>query len=347
MNSNELRIQEAKIAGDLCPVCATVDNPRASCIDTVISEKYIDFVFKNVVLAGTKGSETRDVEQTKGEIRFTIKPKIVMKKKRPLAPEVDAVVAGGAIKFDTEEDTIFTNKIDTQFRRRSLGVKIGYNFSNPLSELIEKPAKVEDIPNLNTLLSVAYSDNPIHKGLAWESELVFSSFRYTRQKAQVFVPKGENVINLADTLKTRLALNLFYLDVLGQSRYHFTDFIGLGFGGGFSALISGSGQLDATLIKTAFSDSTSKKIKSGLLHPRFPDQDLTFETGETFEPEVRNNPGAYLAMVMFADLGIGRVNRGPMLGPQIWIAFPKWTFRLLIFPSDLLTALFSMEVLMP
>ena len=327
VNASSLKIQEAKIAGESCPMCASVQNPQASCLDTVVNEKSIDFVFKNIVLSGTKGSETQDNEQTKGEIQFSVRPKIVMKnKKRMKLPETDAIVTGGAIKFNTEEDTIFTNKIDTQFRRRSVGVKIGYNFSNPISELREDAEFSDEFPNLNMLLSFSYSDNPIHKGLSWESELVFSSFRYTRQDTQIFVPKSENIFNLTDTIKTDLALNLFYLDVLGQSRYHFTDFIGLGFGAGFSALISGKGNLDGTLTKLVTEYTDSKPIKIGLINSKVPDQDLEFDSGETFEPGVKNNPETYLAMVLFADLGVGRVNRGPMLGLRVGSRFQNGLF---------------------
>ena len=326
MNPKTLVIQQAKIAGEPCAMCETVENPQASCLDTVISEKHIDFVFKNVELSGTKGSDTQDNDQTKGEIQFYLRPKVEMKKKRIKLPEVDAIVTGGQIKFDTEEDTIFTNNIDTQFRRRAFAVKIGYNFSNPLSQLVENANISEDFPNLNMMLSLAYTDNPIHKGLSWESELAYSGYRFARQQEKTFITKDENVINLADTLKTDLALNLYYLDVLGQSRYHFTDYIGLGFGAGFSALLAGTGKLDATLKKPASEDKITQTIKSGLLYAKAEDQELTFESGEKYDPEVRNNPGAYLAMVMFADLGIGRVNKGPMLGFRYGSRFQNGLF---------------------
>ena len=322
MNIDSMKIQGAKIATEPCPMCNVVRNPRASCLDTIISEKYIDFIFKNVLLYGTRGKETLTSDQTKGEIQFSIKPKVVTNKKGIIqVPEVDAVVTRGAIKFDTDNDTVFTNEIDTQFRMRSFAAKVGYNAGRPLSEL---RGDAEGLSNV--MLSVSYTDNPVHRGLAWESELAYSSFRYTREKNSVF--PNENVLNLTDTLRTNLALNLYYLDVLGQSRYHFSDYIGLGFGAGFSTLLIGKGTLDARLDKSSEPDPelVSQEIRIGLAHARKAEQPINFESGDSFDPEIRNNPGSYLAMVMFADLGFGTVNKGPMLGIRYGSRFQNGLF---------------------
>ena len=319
LDPERLEIDEARIAGEICPLCTEVDNPRQSCLAVEVNETSIDFEFRNVILSGTKGKDVPDNSFTKGEIRFRMRPMLIPGEKGARIPDVDAILVRGAIKFDTEADTIFTNEIDTRFRVRSMGARIGYNYGSPLSEL---KGRSQGLSNL--VLGISYVDNPVFKGLAWESELSFSSFRYERQKALLFVQPG--LLGRNDSLLTNLNVRLYYLDILAQSRYHFSEYIGIGFGAGFSTLITGSGQSEVTLRKDRLDESLSQEIQIGLSHLGKTSENLTFANGEVYEPDVRNDPGSFLGMTLFADLGVGKINRGPMLGIRYGTRFQNGLF---------------------
>ncbi|MDX2246978.1 MAG: PKD domain-containing protein [Bacteroidia bacterium] len=319
LNSDSLVVLDARIANELCPMCNDTMSDRASCLEVEKQEKYLDFVFKNVRLAGTKGAETQDNQTTKGEITFRMKPRLVNSEKGAKVADVDAVFTRAAIKFDTEEDTIFTNQIDTQFRLRTIGVKAGYNLGRPLSELVSSASGLS-----NVFVAVSFSDNPVHKGQAWESEVAYSGYRFTRDKSQIYI--NENDLLNRDSIQTKLALNLYYLDILAQSRFHFNDYVGVGFGGGFSTLIAGVGQYEATLEDEQSVQTVGQEVRTGLAFLGREYEELVFPLGEKFDPDIQNNPGAFLAMNLFAELGLGKVNRGPMAGFRYGSRFQNGLF---------------------
>lgn len=319
LDVGSLELLDARIADQYCPQCHDSLPERASCIELLPASDYIDFVFRNVRLAGTQGELVSDNRITKGEIEFRMRPRLVESAEGKSVPDVDGVFSSAAIKFDTEDDTIYTNKIDTRFRIRTIGVKAGYNAGRNLSELVSNAKGLS-----NVTLSVSFSDNPIHKGQAWESELAYSSYRYTRNKSQVLIGAGD--FPSGDSVNTSLAFNLYYLDVLGQSRYHFNDYIGIGFGGGFATLLAGTGKYDATLETGQERETVSQDVRTGLLFLSRQYETVTFSSGETFEPDIQNNPGSFLAMIMFAELGVGKVNRGPMAGIRYGSRFQNGLF---------------------
>lgn len=319
LNPDSLEVLEAIIASEDCPICNDSLAERASCLEVQKLEGFVDFVFKNVRLAGTKGAETLNNQTTKGEIVYRIKPIVAEGDKTAEVPDVDAFFTRAAIKFDTEDDTIFTNMIDLQVRQRTLGIKIGYNLGRNLSELI---SSANDLSNV--FAAVTFADNPVHKGRAFESELAYSGYRFTRDKSQLYI--SENDPFRRDSIQTSLSLNLYYLDVLAQSRFHFNDWVGIGFGGGFSTLLAGAGQYEAKLKQEQSVQTVNQQIRTGLLFIGKQYETLSFPSGEKFDPEIRNNPGSYLAMNMFAELDLGKVNRGPMVGFRYGSRFQNGLF---------------------
>ncbi|MEZ4774597.1 MAG: PKD domain-containing protein [Bacteroidia bacterium] len=319
LNPDSLEVLEATIASEFCPPCADSLAERASCLEIEKQKGFVDFVFKNVRLAGTKGAETLRNQTTKGEIVYRIKPLAAEGTKAPEVPDVDAFFTRAAIKFDTEDDTIYTNLIDIQVRQRTIGIKVGYNLGRNLSELI---ASANDLSNI--FAAVTFADNPVHKGKAFESELAYSGYRFMRAKSQLYISEDDPFRR--DSIRTDLSINLYYLDVLAQSRFHFNDWVGIGFGGGFSTLLAGAGQYEAKLKKGQSVQTVNQEVRTGLLFLGKQYDTLSFPAGEKFDPEIRNNPGSYLAMNMFAEMTLGKVNRGPMVGFRYGSRFQNGLF---------------------
>ncbi|MCB0846000.1 MAG: hypothetical protein KDE26_22270, partial [Bacteroidetes bacterium] len=117
-------------------------------------------------------------------------------------------------------------------------------------------------------------------------------------------------------------------DILAQSRFHLNDYVGFGFGGGFATLIAGIGEYDSITYNGARITPNDVKVKNGLL---FIGQDYSqidfFPLDNDLEPDIQNNPGSFLATIFFAEIGVGKVNRGPMAGFRYGTRFQNGLFE--------------------
>ncbi|MEZ4826344.1 MAG: PKD domain-containing protein [Bacteroidia bacterium] len=319
LDPETIEVIDARIGSDSCLICNDSLAERESCLEVIRNPDHVSFIFHYIRLSGTKGIETINNLTTRGEVAYRIRPRTIPGETAPSVKDIDAIFTRASIKFDTENDTIITNQIDTQIRLRVTGIKAGYNLGRPLSELVSSATALS-----NVLLGVTFSDNPVHKGKAFQSEIAYSSYRFSRDKSQLLV--SENDPFRRDSVHTRLSLNLFYLDVLAQSRFHFNDYIGVGFGGGFSTLLAGAGKYEARLKKGISQQTVEEKVRTGLLFLGKQYESIEFASGDVFDPEIRNNPGSYLALNMFAELGLGKVNKGPMAGFRYGSRFQSGLF---------------------
>jgi len=103
-----------------CPICPKGEEPTVSCLDTIIKQKQIIFIFKNIYLPGSEQKNVQEKDSTKGFVKYSMKfgedfHKVKTKSRT-------------AIIFDKNEP-IITNYATTRFLPGiSIGVKAGYNF---------------------------------------------------------------------------------------------------------------------------------------------------------------------------------------------------------------------------
>lgn len=102
-----------------CPICPKDEIPTVSCLDTIIKQKQIIFTFKNIYLPGSNQKNVKEIDSTKGFVKYSMKfskdfHKIKTKSRT-------------AIIFDKNEP-ILTNYATTRFLPGiSIGAKTGFN----------------------------------------------------------------------------------------------------------------------------------------------------------------------------------------------------------------------------
>jgi PKD repeat protein len=102
-----------------CPICPKNEIPTTSCLDTIIRQNQIFFTFKNIYLPGSNQKNVKEIDSTKGFVKYSMKfnkdfHKIKTKSRT-------------AIIFDKNEP-IITNYATTRFLPGiSVGAKAGYN----------------------------------------------------------------------------------------------------------------------------------------------------------------------------------------------------------------------------
>ncbi|WP_281636527.1 DUF7619 domain-containing protein [Flavobacterium marginilacus] len=115
-----------------CPICPKGEAPAISCLDTIVRSTQIFFVFRNIYLPGSNQKNVKEIDSTKGFVKYSMKfnedfHKIKTKSRT-------------AIIFDKNEP-IITNYTTTRFTPGiSIGAKAGYNIytnlENPKSYFV-------------------------------------------------------------------------------------------------------------------------------------------------------------------------------------------------------------------
>ncbi|PVX45569.1 PKD domain-containing protein [Flavobacterium sp. 103] len=107
-----------------CPICPKGEVATTSCLDVIERETQIFFVFRNIYLPGSNQKNVKEIDSTKGFVKYSMKfnedfHKIKTKSRT-------------AIIFDKNEP-IITNYATTRFTPGiSIGAKAGYNFYSNL-----------------------------------------------------------------------------------------------------------------------------------------------------------------------------------------------------------------------
>jgi hypothetical protein len=106
-----------------CPICPKNETVTYSCLDTIIKQNQIHFIFKNIYLPGSEQKNVTEKDSTKGFVKYSMKFTKDFHKVKTKSRT--------AIIFD-KNDPILTNYATTRFLPGiSIGVKSGYNyFSN-------------------------------------------------------------------------------------------------------------------------------------------------------------------------------------------------------------------------
>lgn len=102
-----------------CPICPKGEEPTTSCLDTIIKQSQIFFTFKNIYLPGSTQKNVKEIDSTKGFVKYSLKFNKDFHKVNTRSRT--------AIIFDKNEP-IITNYATTRFSPGiSIGAKAGYN----------------------------------------------------------------------------------------------------------------------------------------------------------------------------------------------------------------------------
>lgn len=102
-----------------CPICPEKE-VIYSCLDTTFTSKQAIFTFKNIYLPGSEQKNVKEIDSTKGFVKYSIKFAKDFHKKKTKSKT--------AIIFD-KNDPIITNYATTRFSPGlSVGAKTGYNY---------------------------------------------------------------------------------------------------------------------------------------------------------------------------------------------------------------------------
>jgi PKD repeat protein len=102
-----------------CPICPKGEEPTGSCLDTIIKQNQIFFTFKNIYLPGSTQKNVKEIDSTKGFVKYSMKFGKDFHKQKTRSKT--------AIFFDKNEP-IITNYATTRFLPGiSIGAKTGYN----------------------------------------------------------------------------------------------------------------------------------------------------------------------------------------------------------------------------
>ncbi|MBC7642142.1 MAG: PKD domain-containing protein [Flavobacterium sp.] len=107
-----------------CPICPKGEIVNYSCLDTILKEKQIHFTFKNIYVPGSNQKNIKEIDSTKGFVKYTMKLNKNFHK--------ETTRSKTAIFFDKNEPVI-TNNAKTHFKMGiSVGLKTGVNLYSKL-----------------------------------------------------------------------------------------------------------------------------------------------------------------------------------------------------------------------
>jgi len=270
---------------DMHPKCAICPDQQPevsySCLDTVLNQGQVSFIFKNVYLPGSNQKGVNEYDSTKGFVKYSVK----------LHNKAEKINSKSrtAIIFDKNEP-IITNYAKTYFKPGlSLGAKAGYRSMGDLQDSRDYFFGITASPYM-----------PYRGYLQAELMASFGSYKETIQFEERS-PFG-NGIDLNEIQRTNEESEYEYVNITLvpiSYRYNFNKIIGVG----------GGVQVSTKLYNTADKQIERQyfiEFLDGFEEP-MPDRDES-ETLEVQEGISDFNPGAFVGL----NVGMSRI--GPSLG---------------------------------
>ena len=280
-----------------CPICPKGEEPKTSCLDTIIKQKQIHFTFKNIYIPGSNQKNIKEIDSTKGFVKYTMKFNKDFHKQ--------TTTSKTAIFFDKNEPVI-TNNAKTGFKMGiSIGARTGFNIYQKLEN-----AK-------SYFLGATISPFKSYK-MYWQSEIYFNNFQnsfvtkteFTQEQLQTPYNLGNGqIIDIANSqITTTTSKKRNSLEVVPVSlRYNLNNFIGIGIGPQFSITINDIENVE--VIKKYFSIANSTST------PPRPEIELTrIEKTDNFENKI--DLFKQVQTNFFADVTFGFARIGPSLGAR-------------------------------
>ena len=267
-----------------CPICPKGEAPTTSCLDTIIKQNQIFFTFKNIYLPGSTQKNVKEIDSTKGFVKYSMKfnkdfHKIKTKSRT-------------AIIFDKNEP-IITNYATTRFLPGiSIGAKAGYNL----------------YPNLENsksyFLGATISPYKSYR-YYWQAEFVnsFHSYNNATVVSETLLQGTNGVRQLQRTSTSSQNRNINW-EIPVLIRYNINNFIGIG--AGLQTNINASEKLEKNLKIETFEGITDK-----------------FLISTTNESITTSNSFTNLKTGLLFDLTIGAARIGPSLGARYVMNFKE------------------------
>lgn len=308
-----------------CPICPKGQEVTYSCLDTLIKQKQIHFTFKNIYIPGSNQKNVKEVDSTKGFVKYTMKFAKDFHKQKTRSKT--------AIIFDKNEPVI-TNIATTRFKPGiSIGVRAGYNlYSKP--ELSINKETIENIssPERPQSYFIGATISP-YKSYRWywQSEIYYSTFK-TDDSSQLgefvpviynpAIPIGNGEVTQTGTSQSSSKTNTSKsnMEIVPVSlRYNVNNYIGIGFGPQISANLN---QKTETETETRFFYRQDGPAGFETLEfTNLKKNETTSETIKSFK-EIQTS--------VFADVTFGFARIGPSVGARYYKSFEKdsdyWQF---------------------
>lgn len=267
-----------------CPICPKGEIPTTSCLDTIIKQKQIFFTFKNIYLPGSNQKNVKEIDSTKGFVKYSIKfnkdfHKIKTKSRT-------------AIIFDKNEP-IITNYATTRFLPGiSIGAKAGYN----LYPNLENSKSYFAGATLSPFKSYRYY---------WQAELLNSlhSFDNSIVVNEKFIVTANGIRQLQRTTTASNNQNV-NCEIPVLVRYNINTYIGVG--AGIQANINVSEKENKNQKIETYEGTTDKFLIS-----------TTKESNSVY------NSFTNLKTGLLFDVTIGAARIGPSLGARYVVNFKE------------------------
>ena len=265
-----------------CPICPKDEIPTTSCLDTIIKQKQIFFTFKNIYLPGSNQKNVKEIDSTKGFVKYSMKfsddfHKIKTKSRT-------------AIIFDKNEP-IITNYATTRFLPGiSVGAKAGYNL---YPDLVDSKSYFVGA-TISPFKSYRYY---------WQAEFINSLHNYSNKTAisEEILDTAAGVRQLQRTTTETRNENINW-EIPILIRYNINNYIGVGAG------IQGN-------------INVSEKQNNDLKIETFESVKDTFLISTKNEKSADTNSFSTIKTGILLDLTIGAARIGPSLGARYVLNF--------------------------
>ncbi len=267
-----------------CPICPKGETITTSCLDTIIKQKQIFFTFKNIYLPGSTQKNVKEIDSTKGFVKYSLKFNKDFHKIKTRSRT--------AIIFDKNEP-IITNYATTRFSPGiSIGAKAGYNL----------------YPNLENSKSyfVGATISPFKSyRFYWQAEFVNSLNSYDNAKSVV-----EQLVQTTGKLQLQRTTNStqnknMNCEIPLLIRYNINNYVGIGTG--LQANINAS---EKATQSTTIDVYSGQNASTPLLNSKT--QSTTI-----------NNSFTNIKTGFLLDLTIGAARIGPSLGARYVLNFKE------------------------
>ena len=270
-----------------CPICPKDEEVNYSCLDTIIKQKQIHFIFKNIYLPGSNQKNVKERDSTKGFVKYSMKFSKDFHKVKTKSRT--------AIIFDKNEP-IITNYAVTRFLPGiSIGAKAGYNMYPSLEN------------SKNYFVGATLSPFKSYRGY-WQVELMIAAHSFDELKnsdiLSTDIGTNGNVINILQEVSQKKEFNNFVIYAVPFSyRYNLNNYIG--FGAGVQLKIDASEQAD--------SEATAVGYEYFAQEPQIPPR-RNEKYDYTIKESLPSKSFANFQTGIFADVTLGFARIGPSAG---------------------------------
>ncbi len=267
-----------------CPICPKGEVPTTSCLDTIIKQKQIFFTFKNIYLPGSTQKNVKEIDSTKGFVKYSMKFNKDFHKTKTKSRT--------AIIFD-KNDPIITNYATTRFLPGiSIGAKAGYNL-------------YPDLENSKSYF-VGATISPFKSyRYYWQAEFANSihSFDSSIAVNETFITTANGVRQLQRTTEVTNNQNVNW-EIPVLVRYNINNYIGIG--AGLQANLNISDQQEQNQKIETYEGLTDNLLIS-----------------TTQKSNLVSNSFTNLKTGLLFDLTIGAARIGPSLGARYVMNFKE------------------------